>query len=486
MPKPTNIPTTAGVYFHKNKQAKIIYVGKAARLSSRVGQYFQQSSLKTADTKTRALIAEIDSTDWIEVDSELEALFLESEMIKRYQPHYNILERDDKAWQYVRINRTADCPSLTITRNPLDDGADYYGPYINSLGLRRALKYLRKIFPYSTHSSLPKQACLHYHLGLCPGPETDKFDQASYKQDLSNLVAYLAGRRRQLVKDLKRQMSQAAKACDYELAAKRRDQLQALTYLNQQTIFGDKENLDLSKDHALNDLSELLSLDTPPRRIEGYDISHLSGQHTVASMVVFLNGVSARAHYRKFKMRLAGNDDFAHMAEVIRRRFSAKNQQAWGLPDLVLIDGGRGQLSAAQSATTDLPLVFIGLAKKQEQIITSRQLKINQTKLLALNGQQLTSPDFRVINLPPDSHIIQLLQRIRDESHRFAISYHTTLRAKAQTKSQLDSIPTIGPASKRRLLRAFGSVRAIHQASLPQLTKVVGPKKAKLIKSQLN
>ena len=484
-PKLTRIPLTPGVYFHKNKAGRIIYVGKAARLRNRVGQYFQAAHLKHADTKTKALVAEIAATDWIEVDSELEALFLESEMIKRYRPHYNILERDDKAWQYVRIDRSSPLPTVTTTRLPLDDGADYCGPYINSPGLRRALKYLRRVFPYSTHKTLPKQACLHYHLGLCPGPETDSFDLLSYRQDLTNLTAYLRGRRKQLVKSLEQAMKLAASAQDYELAARRRNQLRALAYLTQETVFGDKENLDLNKDHALNDLSELLNLSQPPRRIEGFDISHTSGQHTVASMVVFINGASARSDYRKFKMRLAGNDDFAHMAEVIRRRFTTKNLRVWGEPDLVLIDGGRGQLAAASSALSQSQPIMIGLAKKQEQIVISSSLKLNQAKLAALAGYQSLGRNFTLINLPKTSYIIQLLQRIRDESHRFAISYHTLIRAKAQTSSQLTDIPTIGPVTRRKLLSAFGSLKTIRQASPQQLAEVVGTKKAKLIKRWL-
>ena len=484
-PKLASMPNTPGVYFHKNKLGQIIYVGKAARLRSRVNQYFQAAHLKHADTKTKALVAEITATDWIEVDSELEALFLESEMIKRYRPHYNILERDDKAWQYVRIDRNQSIPTVTTTRLPCDDGADYYGPYISSLGLKRALRYLRKIFPYSTHQTLPKQACLHYHIGLCPGPETDSFDPLSYKQDLSSLIAYLKGQRKQLVKSLDQAMRLAASNQDYELAARRRNQLRALAYLSQETVFGDKENLDLNKDHALSDLTQLFNLTAPPRRIEGYDISHISGQHTVASMVVFLNGASARSHYRKFKMRLPGNDDFAHIAEVIRRRFTTKNLRVWGEPDLVLIDGGRGQLSAALAALEQTELVLIGLAKKQEQIIISHRISLNRQKLAALSGRQTPGRSFVVIDLPKSAHIIQLLQRIRDESHRFAVSYHTVIRAKAQISSQLTDIPTIGPATRRKLLSAFGSLKAIRQASERQLAKVVGQKKAQVLKRSL-
>ena len=485
MAKPTKIPAKPGVYFHKDNQAKIIYVGKAARLNARINQYFQAASLRTADAKTKALVAAIAGTDWIETDSELEAVFLEAEMIKRYKPHYNILERDDKAWQYVRIDRQSPYPSLTITRNPLDDKARYYGPYVNSYSLRRALKYLRKVFPYSTHKQLPSRACLDHHLGLCPGPETDQFDLASYRQDLSRLGAYLTGKRRHLVKTLTAEMKLAAAHKNYELAARRRDQLRALSYLNQQTIFGDKENLDLSKDHALDDICRLFKLKSPPRRIEGYDVSHMSAQHTVASMVVFLNGVSSKSDYRRFKLRLPGNDDFAHIAEVVGRRFQSQRSRGWPAPDLVLIDGGPGQLSSALAVAPEAKALFLGLAKKQEQIIVARQTKIDQASLARLAGRQVTKPSFISLELPRDSHLLKLLQRIRDESHRFAVSYHSLLKRQAQTKSQLTDIPTIGPATRRKLLKAFGSLKAIKQASQSELVKVVGQRRAEALASYL-
>ena len=487
--KLSSLPGSPGVYFHKNKNSQIIYVGKAANLKNRVRQYFHSSRL--FDLKTKALVADINDVDWQVVDSEAEALFLEAELIRRYQPKYNILLRDDKSLSYVRINTKDQYPSVTITRRPLDDGAEYYGPFLSSLPVRKSLKYLRKIFPYSTHITLPNRGCLQTHLNLCPGPETESYDRTAYVANLKKLSWYLKGEKHKVVTELEKEMKKAATDQDFERAAKLRNQLQALKALQVQIIFSDKESLDLSKDHALVELVELLGLLEPPKRIEGFDISHMSGTDNVASMVVFSNGVSQKSAYRKFKMNLKGNDDFAHMAEVIRRRFTPKNIKLWGKPDLILIDGGKGQLSAAIKARDESGqnVPMIGLAKKQEQIVISKlesNVLINDKVLERMNGYTSDeSTDFVRINLPSSSHLIKLLQRIRDESHRFAVSYHSVLKTKRQTASLLDNIPSIGSISKRQLLKHFGSYQKIAQASFEELSTVVGKKRAKVLKLYL-
>ncbi len=484
------LPKTPGVYFHKNKSGKIIYVGKAARLSNRVRQYFQPSTKKTADAKTQALIAEIVDTDWVEVDSEMEALFLEAELIKRYKPKYNILERDDKAGSYVRIDRKSSTPTVTTTRRPIDDGAEYFGPYLNTYALRRALKYLRRVFPYSTHTTLPSRACLQVHIGLCPGPESETYDEQQYKKDLGHLISYLRGNRVAIIKDIEKDMKTAAKAQQYEAAAKARNQLRFMKSLSTHIVFSDKENLDLSKDHALVDLQELLGLAKPPRRIEGYDISHMGGTDTVASMVVFTNGVSDKASYRKFKMRIPGNDDYIHMKEVITRRLKPDHIKKWGKPDMILIDGGKGQLAAAYEAMEDkgVSIPMIGLAKREEQVVVlnrAAETKLSEGKLAKMSGNSVFSEGFTLVNLPMNAHLVKLLQRIRDESHRFAVSYHSTLKVSSQRKSALDDIPTIGPATKKKLLRTFGSVKGVKQARKDELSSVVGQKKAEILHQYL-
>lgn len=483
-----DLPKEPGVYFHKDAKGQIIYVGKAAVLRNRVRQYFQAS--RNRDPKTELLVSEIADTDWQVVDSEVEALFLEAEMIRRYMPRYNILLRDDKAMTYMRINFKDEYPSITYTRRPLDDGAEYYGPFLSAFALRRALKYLRKAFPYSTHTVLPKRACLQFHLGLCPGPETGELDSKTYKTNLKKLVRVVMGQRKGLIAELERDMKRLAKEKKFEEAAAARNQMFTLKRLDQQVIFSDKEFQDIAKDHALVDLTSLLGLKKPPRRIEGYDISHMSGTDTVASMVVFTNGVSDKANYRKFKSRVPGNDDFAHMREAMTRRFSDKNIKAWGKPDLLLIDGGKGQLEATLSVLREknIELPAIGLAKKFEEIVVRNDwphTKLNQEVLIKQRGFARVSEDFTLVDIPNNSNIVKLLQRIRDESHRFAVSYHSVLKTNRQRVSVLDEIPGVGPLTKKKLLRTFGSLRGVMQARDIEIAKLVGEKQAVVIRQYL-
>lgn len=484
--KLADLPKEPGVYFHKDAKGDIIYVGKAAVLRNRVRQYFQKS--RGRDPKTEALVMEIADIDWMVVDSEIEALFLEAEMIRRYMPRYNILLRDDKAMSYIRIDYDSDYPTVSTTRRPLDDGARYYGPYNSLTAVRQALKLLRRVFPYATRR-VPgqKRASLHYHLGLDPGLEEGRTSLEDYRANLRKLMAMIEGKRQTIVRELERDMKRAARAKDFEHAARLRNQLFALQGLSKQVIFSDKEFLDISKDHALNELVNLLSIPKFPRRIEGYDISHMQGTDVVASMVVFTNGVSDKAEYRKFKTKINHNNDFYNMNETLRRRLSEKNRKAWGVPDLVLIDGGKGQLDAAIQARDECGcsrIPFIGLAKREEQIVIQKDksgVSLNQEELHRLGGFMSESDDFILVNVPHNTNLVKLLQRIRDESHRFAVSYHSVLKAKRQTASLLDEIPGIGPATRKKLLKTFGSVRGITQASPAELAKCIGTSKASVV-----
>ena len=484
------LPKQPGVYFHKDTGGEIIYVGKAAVLRNRVRQYFQKS--RGRDPKTEALVAEIVDTDWMVVDSEIEALFLEAEMIRRYMPRYNILLRDDKSMAYIRIDYNSEFPTVTTTRRPLDDGARYFGPYLSTLSIRQALKSLRRVFPFATRR-IPgqKRATLYYHLGLDPGLEEGKTSLEDYRSNLRKLIAVIEGKRKSVEHELEQDMKHAAAAQDFETAAKLRNQLFALQNLTRQVIFSDKEFQDISKDHALNELVDLLSLGRFPRRIEGYDISHMQGTDVVASMVVFTNGVSNKREYRKFKTKQDQNNDFYNMNETIKRRLSEKNIKAWGRPDVVLIDGGKGQLDAAIRARDEAGqarLPFIGLAKREEQIVIDKQrsnVTLNTGMLHQLGGFATESADFILVNLPQSTNLVKLLQRIRDESHRFAVSYHSVLKTKRQTASLLDDIPTIGPSTKKKLLRTFGSMRGIVQARDWELDKAIGQKKAKVLRQYL-
>ncbi len=506
--KLTTLPTSPGVYFHRDAQGEIIYVGKAANLRNRVRQYFHPSATLRAgksDPKTQALISEIADVDWMVVESELDALFLEAEMVRRYMPRYNILLRDDKSLVYIRIDYDSDYPTVTTTRRPLDDGARYFGPYFSALSLRQALKLLRRAFPFATRKQpTQKRASLYYHLGLDPGLEDGKTSLEDYRANLRKLIAYIEGKRTAIIRELERDMKRLARAKDYEAAARTRNQLFALKNLNKQVVFSDKEFLDISKDHALNELVDLLGLGKFPKRIEGYDISHMQGSDVVASMVVFTNGVSNKAEYRKFKTKLNQNNDFYNMHETLARRLSERNRKTWGLPSLLLIDGGKGQLDAALHARDEASLgtiPAIGLAKREEQIVIRKanigqraeskgqgngsNVQLNNGVLHKLGGFMSENEDFILVNVPHNTNLMKLLQRIRDESHRFAVSYHSVLKGKRQTASLLDEIPTIGSATRKKLIRTFGSMRGVTQARQEDVEKLIGTKKATILRQHL-
>ena len=411
------LPSAPGVYFHKNQQGEVIYVGKAAVLKNRVRQYFQNTE---KDPKTAALVAEIADTDWIVVETEMDALFLESEMIKRYMPQWNILLRDDKTVSYVRINMKDEIPYVSTTRNPLDDGATYIGPFYAKNTILKALRILRKIFPFYEKPYDGKKT-LNTDLSLTPGIEIGKITPKEYKKNLHNLIRYLNGDRKKLILDLEKQMKSAAALHDFEEAAKLRDEYFGLKGLKRKIIFSDKEFLDLSSDKALLELKQLLNLQDPPRRIEGYDISHISGTNTVASMVVFQNGASDRTAYRKFKIRSSKNDDTASMHEVIFRRLK---HQEWPFPDLIILDGASPQLNAVLGLLSAANIPVIGRNKSGDH---TRNADVNLIiPIKQPDGQYL----FQSKVYSNDSHLAKLITRIDEESHRFAITYHRQLRSK--------------------------------------------------------
>lgn len=410
------LPAQPGVYFHKDKNGEVIYVGKAAILKNRVRQYFR--SYDSMDVKTKALVAEIYDVDWMVVGSEMDALFLESEMIKRYKPRWNILLRDDKTVTYVRINMNDEVPYVTMTRNPEDDGAEYLGPYYGKTAISRALRALRRVFPYYDKAYTGKKN-LDTDLGLNPGIEIDKTSIEDYKSNLRQIIGYLKGYRKALVIDIENKMKRAAKAQDFEAALKYRNQLYGLRGLSTKIVFSDQEFLDVSNDLALKGLQRILRLENLPRRIEGYDISHQSGQNVVGSMVVFINGVAERNEYRRFKLKKQQNDDVASMREVLSRRL--KHLKTWGRPDLILLDGGVQQLSAilelVQQAGEDIAIIA---RDKSGQHSKSAAVKI----VIKQGG------GYETVALPKDGHVAKLIARIDEESHRFAVQYHRLLKHK--------------------------------------------------------
>ena len=410
------LPSAPGVYFHKNAEGEVIYVGKAAVPKNRVRQYFQNTE---KDPKTTALVAEIAMTDWLVVDTEMDALFLESEMIKRYMPKWNILLRDDKTVSYVRIDMKSEVPYVTLTRNPEGDDAEYIGPFYAKKTVSDALRILRKVFPYYIKPYDGKKS-LDTDLGLNPGIEIGKTTPKEYKKDLKKLIKYLEGGRKTLLTEIEKEMKYASAEGKYEEAAKLRNQLFGLQELRKRIVFSDKEFMDISQDEALKQLKELLNLPEVPKRIEGYDISHQSGQDVVGSMVVFVNGASDRAEYRKFKLRNQKNDDTGNLREVLERRMK---HDEWEMPDLIILDGGIGQISAV-----------LDLCKEKNIPVIGRNKSGDHTRNAGVTIIIPTDDKYDEIEINPESHVAKLIARIDEESHRFAITYHRLLKRKNMLK----------------------------------------------------
>lgn len=413
---------------------------------------------------------------------------------------------------FVRIDMKSEWPTVSFTRNPADDGAEYFGPYFNGYAIKKALRFLRRIFPYYTKApKMGERVGLDTQIGLSPRPGISSKD---YKTTLKQLIRYVQGGRLAIMKDIEKAMHQAAVKQDFEAAAQLRNKLLDLKSLQQKIMFGDREFLDISKDRALSDLTNLLNLPKTPARIEGYDISHMSGTNVVASMVVFTNGVSDRSNYRKFKTRLEQNDDYANLYEVLSRRLSEKNLKSWGTPDLLLIDGGKGQLDAVLKALEEknLKIPTISIAKRDEEIIIHGErshISMQRIEELLSNpepGVVITrSGHYYSVNLHAGqtnagshsrnlrgapvhtrySDVVKLFQRIRDESHRFAVSYHTVLKRAKQTAGTLEEIPGVGPATRRKLIKTFGSLRGVKEASDDALNEAIGAAKAAVIRQFL-
>ncbi len=583
------VPALPGCYLHKDARGKIIYIGKAKSLKNRVRSYFQTS--RTADTKTRELVARIRDFDYIVTDTEAEALILESNLVKKHQPRYNVLLKDDK--QYPRIKITNEpYPRAVVVRRIANDGASYYGPFLPASLAHQTLELVNKYFMLRTCQieidGKLDRPCLEYHIKRCLGPCVKGLcTREEYAEAVGDVKALLAGKAAQLVESLEARMAGASDELRFEQAAKYRDQIRTIDRLAEQQkmmrlseadidIFGfhrdgpqlalilftmregkivgkreyyfeeisepfdpgqflgealaqyyagsdyapgevhvpadfeDSELLEqilgarrgrrvhvrtpkrgnarglvelVTKNAKLKfdqrfrvrridggklvaDLQDLLELPEAPRRIECFDISHIQGAETVASMVVCLDGQMARSEYRKFKIKtVAGIDDFASMFEVVYRRYSRLMSEAKPLPQLVMIDGGKGQLSAAGRALHELELdalPTVALAKREETLF-------------------LRGHEEEPITLPHDSPLLHLFQRIRDESHRFAVTYHRKRRELRDRHSQLDEIPGVGPKRKEILLRNFGSLERVSNASLEELRSFVGKRAADLI-----
>lgn len=461
------VPHKPGVYLHKDRFGTVIYVGKARDLRKRVSQYFQSRRRQGWDLKFNALVEAICDFDIHVVRSEPEALLLESKLIKEFKPRFNVSLRDDKRFLMLKVNLNDPIPHFTFTRMKKEDGARYFGPFVNSVGLRNAVALARKQFNLRgcrvfTPGPADYKHCLYGHLKHCTAPCVGNVTREQYLEQVTAACHFLEGRCREMQGQLEAEMKKAAAAHQFERAAELRDLIRDLndTWKKTDKFARVPYTLPLSL-HPENDLVELasiLELPAPPQRIEGFDISNISGTFAVASLVSFKSGRPDRANYRRFKIKtVEGQDDFASMAEVVGRRYGRLKRESKPMPDLILIDGGKGQLGMACAELKKLGLEripAIGLAKEFEEIY--------------LPGRS------EPLRLGLDHPAVKLLQRLRDECHRVANSYNAQLRLKKISESVLDEFPGIGEQRKKALLKKFGSVQRLKQATREQLAEVPG------------
>jgi excinuclease ABC subunit C len=473
--KLSELPHKPGVYLMKDRFGTVIYVGKARDLRKRVSQYFHPSRRMGWDLKFNALVEAIHDVDVHIVRNEAEAVLLEGKLIKEFHPRFNVSFRDDKRFLLLKVNLHDAIPRFTLTRLKQDDGARYFGPFASSGALRRTLTLVRRQFNLRgcrplTPAEHDYKHCLYAHLKDCTAPCIGNVTREQYLQQVSAACEFLDGQCREMQEHLEVEMKQAAKAQDFEKAAQLRDMLADLRRTTQKTEKFERIPYTLpvaaNPEADLAELTKVLNLAAPPQRIEGFDISNISGTFAVASMVCFRHGRPDRASYRRFRMKtVVGQDDFACMAETIRRRYTRlKNETASGqpgrwsnVPDLILIDGGKGQLNAACAELQKLALAHIpvlGLAKEYEEIYRPGE----------------SAP----IRLPHSSAALRLLQRVRDESHRFANTYNAQLRLKKISESILDEFPGIGDQRKAALLKKFGSVHRLRLAQVEEIAQVAG------------
>ena len=514
--KLSQVPHRPGVYLHKDRFGTVIYVGKARDLRNRVSQYFHASRRMGWDLKFNALVEAIHDFDWHTVKSEAEALLLEGRLIKDFKPRFNIDFRDDKRFLLLKVNLNDPIPRFTLTRLRKDDGCVYFGPFAHSGSVRRALTLMRRRFhlrgcrPLTPNESDYKH-CLYGNLQHCTAPCIANVTRGQYLAQVQAGIEFLQGQTEELKGELEAEMKKAALNLEFEKAAQLRDALEDMRRTTQNTEKFEripyKLPVALNTESDMRELGRVLGLPKPPERIEGFDISNISGTFMVASMVSFWHGRPDRSNYRRFKMKsVTEQNDFACMAETIRRRYSRLKREVEGggggevsqsvsepvgqspaeatpglagepmaagaepavpwipqpptapkLPDLILIDGGKGQLNAACEELAKLGLshlTVIGLAKENEEIYRPG---LGEPLVLGL-----------------DHNAVKLLQRVRDESHRFANTYNAQLRLKKISESLLDEFPGIGEARKQALLKKFGSVQRLRLASVEEIAEVSG------------
>lgn len=465
----------------RNRSGRVIYVGKASSLRSRVSHYFQPGTFKKGDPKLKSLIRSIDDFDYLELKSEDEAAINESRLIKEYQPRYNVEAKDGKRFLMLKIRTDAPVPFFELCRIRKDDGALYFGPFRSSTALRTTLDFVEKNFGLRKCRPLIPDESTYRHcnndiIRFCSAPCIGKVSRQQYAERVAEACAFLRGERPRYIKQLNADMQRAAKELEYEKAAALRDTIAMIKKTLKQRIRSPK-SLEVKIEEAqagIDELGNALGLDRRPRRIECYDISNISGTLSVGSMVCAIEGRPRKNYYRHFRIKsFQGADDPRSIAEVVRRRFERALKEAGEFPDLVVCDGGITQVRAAQAVLLELDLMkiaVIGLAKRFEEIIRDE------------------GGGMEVLRLPPESKALMVLQNLRDEAHRFAITYHRSLRNKRISESLLDDIPGIGPKKKELLLKHFGSVGRMRRLSIAQIAEApgVGPKTADLVYRQLH
>jgi len=462
--KVRQLPHRPGVYMMKDRLGSVIYVGKAKDLKKRVSTYLQPSQKRIQNPKIRSLVKVIHAFETFEVKTETEAILLEGKLIKQWKPKYNTDFVDDKRFLLIRLDLGAQFPKFQLVRNQRDDTARYFGPFAYSGLLRKTLAEMRLKFGILLSDTTPKlQEDGRYRLyddirGEIYG-HANFVTEEDYAKRLDTACSFLEGKAKEWLAELKEAMKQAAQDQEYERAAELRDVVAAL----EKTISNDRRFkrtpvLVSGSEYGMKQLRKVLDLRTLPRRIESFDISHISGTFVVASMVRYQDGRPAMNKYRRFKIKsFVGNDDFRAMEEVIGRRYRRLHKEGKAFPDLIVIDGGAGQVSAAIKAFMILdlePPPLIGLAKKKETIIF---------------------PDERMpMNLMPQAPALKLLQRIRDEAHRFANAFNAHLRSKKIRESILDEFPGLGPIRRKELMDQFGSIDRLRKANAEELRTVPG------------
>lgn len=459
------LPNKPGCYLMRNRQGRIIYVGKARSLRKRVQSYFRDATLRSASPKQRSLVKSVADIDYVVVRNEAEAVLTEGRLIKDYKPRYNVAFRDDKRFLLIRIDPTEPWPRLRLVRLEQNDGALYFGPYASSRAARETVDFVEKHFGLRKCSPRIPDAdtyrhCINDIIRFCSAPCVGKVTHDEYMGRLDSACAFLRGETPELVVTLRREMEGAADARDFERAAALRDTVFMLdrTVRQRARVAATPQMERDAAARGVADLQHALDLPAPPTVIEAFDVSNISGSHAVAGMVCAVDGIPRRNRYRRFRIAaVEGIDDPRMIAEVVRRRYHRLQREEAAMPDLVLVDGGVTQLRAAGVALAELGLETLpiaGLAKQYEEIYRPGA----------------STP----LRLPPNSKALTILRRLRDEAHRFAITYHRNLRNRRIRESVLDDIPGVGPSRKTALLQHFGSVRRLAKASPDDIAAVPG------------